>query len=44
METASVDCSCMRAMRWIALGTPTVLIVMWRAPAGRYGRYEEGQG
>ena len=35
MLTASVDCSCRRAMRRMALGTPTVLMVMWRAPAGR---------
>ena len=33
METASVDCSARRPMRRMALGTPTVLMVMWRAPA-----------
>ena len=34
METARVDCRARRPMRRMALGTPTVLMVMWRAPAG----------
>ena len=47
METARVDCRARRPMRRIALGTPTVLMVMWRAPAGgsgRVGEWESGEG
>lgn len=48
MDTARVDCSCRAARRGMALGTPTVEMVMCRAPAragaGRVGWVVGGAG